>query len=184
MLHVLALLLSLSLSSYTAMVDHVSASVTLVTNAEGSCSGFVVAPHRVMTADHCVGESMKSDGVEATVVKEDEGHDLALLDVPTDRPILGFQDTPVVQFQQLTAIGHGFGWLQLTVLRVTVMLVAVSPTADYFDGILVQGGYIHGMSGGPVVDDSGLIVGIVQQVNEGAGFGMNSPTMKAFLLGT
>ncbi len=183
-----ASLLSLSLlgvhsESYTEMVDRVTSSIVRITSSDGSCTGFVIETHLVLTADHCLGEDMEADKQPATVVSADEGTDLLLLFVPTlAKPALAFEDVPVTRFEMLTAIGYGFGWTQPTVIRATVMLVSQAPDEGVAPGIVVQGGYIHGMSGGPVVDDNGKVVSIAQQVSEGTGYGVDTKQIKAFLL--
>jgi hypothetical protein len=39
------------------------------------------------------------------------------------------------------------------------------------------------MSGGPITDYQGRVVGIIQQTNEGIGYGVNALTIRTFLLG-
>ena len=174
-------------ANYTRMVDHVSASVVRidVTKEEGHgvCTGFVIAKQRVLTAAHCAG-AIQVDGVPATVLKVDGNSDLLLLKADTKKAPLVFNDVDVWRFEPLTAIGYGLGWKQLTILHVTVAIVAQSPEEGYPVDIVVQTEYVHGMSGGPVVDADGKIVGIVQAGEEGLGFGVGTQLIKAFLLGT
>ena len=147
--------------SYERMVDRVSASVIRVTNVEGSCSGFVIAPHRVLTANHCLGENLRADGKPVDkIIKKDDFYDLLLLDVPTVKAPLQFEDAPVVRFEKLTAIGYGFGWTKLTVVRVTAMLVDQVPAEGIPPGIITQVEYIGGQSGGPLFDTEGRIYGM------------------------
>ena len=95
------------------MVDKVSSSVVRVTgeaevmtffgpqHVTYVCSGEVIAVNRVLTAAHCVGESLKADGKPATALSINESYDLALLVVVTDKPALAFSKHPVKKFDKL-----------------------------------------------------------------------------------
>ena len=172
-----------------SVVDRVSASVIRVTShdawGEGTCSGFVIAPQRVMTAAHCIADKMLADGKDAVVVKVDKHYDLALLRVDKLlKPSITLRDRPVERFEGLIAIGYGYGWTRLSVLEVQAFLINNAVEEDGAVGIIVQGSYIGGMSGGPVVDKSGLVVGIVQRSSTTIGYGVGTLFMHAFLLGT
>lgn len=172
-------------SSYKRMVDTVSASVVRLSYASGGvCTGFVIAPHRVLTAGHCVGDDTTYvDGVAATVVLTDKFDDLALLDVPTTKAPLYLRDRRVAHLESLTGIGYAFGWNVLMVWRESVVFVNRAPYEGIATGIITQGQPIKGMSGGPIVDDAGLVVGVTQQGTEGAGYGVGTLIIRAFLLG-
>lgn len=192
---VLALFGGPSPDSYSRMVDTVSNSVVRITGEKEVevfgetetlhfvCTGFVIARHRVMTAAHCINEVMQADGIDVKVLKVDEYADLALLEVGTPKPVLGIRDEPLVRFEDLTAIGYGWGWKQLTVLHERAFILGTQVQASRAPGVIVQGGYIGGMSGGPVVDKDGHVVCMVQQSNDGIGYGVPSLSMRAFLYG-
>ncbi len=149
------------------------------------CSGEVIAPNRVLTAAHCVGDAMLADGVPVLhVLGTDKFYDLALLDVPTAKPALVLRDGDAVVNEPLLAMGYAWGYNVITTLQVHPILVNIIPYKGGAPGILVQGAYIGGMSGGPVIDRYGEMVGIVQQRTEdGAGYGVGSVVIRAFLLG-
>lgn len=147
-----------------------------------SCSAFQIAPNRVLTAAHCVGEKMLGDGHGIRVLKVDKYYDLALLQ-SEGKPSLEFRDKPVSRFEKLTAIGYAFGWTKLSTLNVTVLIENYAVQADAPVGIIVQGGYIGGMSGGPVVDDAGAVVSVVQRGSAQIGYGVSTLLVRAFLLG-
>jgi len=191
MLTLIGLYLSLLFhgQTYVHTVDRVSSSVTHIIGVtdegqHGMCTGFVIAKHRELTAAHCAGTDMTADGLVATVLKTDKYVDLALLEVGTEKPALSFRDIPIARFEPLTAIGYAWGWKYLTVLGVRALLIDVQPNVSMAPGLFAQPGYIAGMSGGPVTDIDGHVVGIIQQTNEGVGFGVTVPLIKAFLLGT
>lgn len=173
--------------SYTQTIERVEASTVYIEAQEeagvGKCTGFVVEIHLVLTANHCVADVMSVDGIVAKAVRVDESDDLALLYSSTSKTPLAFRVAPVARFEFLTAIGHGYGWKSLTSLAVRVIIVNGSLESDDNapNGIIVQPGYIGGMSGGPVVDVNGLVVGIVQRGSAQIGYGVPASVILAFL---
>jgi S1-C subfamily serine protease len=147
-----------------------------------SCTGFQVAPKKIMTAAHCVGDDMKADGIPVKVISGDKYFDLALLEGPSDRPILQFREREVQRWEMLKSLGYGYGWNRLTVLDNKVILTRYKVVEDGPVGIVVQGGYIGGMSGGPLVDLDGKVVGVVQRSNSQIGYSVGATIIKAFLL--
>ena len=148
----------------------------------GRCTGFVVQAHLVMTANHCVADVMSVDGIAVHPVKVDAVNDLALLYSSTDKAPLHFRDSPVVRFEMVFSIGHAYGWKMLTVLDNRVIMVDGTLETDGVpNGIIVSPGYIGGMSGGPVVDSHGLVVGIVQRGSAQVGYGVSVAVIRAFL---
>ncbi|HVI42769.1 MAG TPA: hypothetical protein VM577_19350, partial [Anaerovoracaceae bacterium] len=78
--------------------------------------------------------------------------------------------------------GYGFGWNKLSVLKERVYIQNYHVDDDAAVGMIVQGGYIGGMSGGPVVDQAGHVVGVVQRGNQQIGYSVGTTIIKAFLL--
>lgn len=150
--------------------------------AQGSCSGIVVAENRVLTAKHCVFPHIWVDGKAATVQAIDEFYDLAMLNVETARPAIAVRFSDVRAFEPVTGIGYAFGWTQLVAISARVVLPNLAPAPSMAPGVILQTEFIGGMSGGPVVDINGRLVSIVQQGNRGVSHGVSLTTIRAFLL--
>ena len=188
----LAVLVLSSACQAAPMVDRASSSVIRVTGvvkndddmAPVTCTGFQIAPNRMLTAAHCIGNlSMEGDGKVAHVLKADTNLDLALVKLDLKRPSLVLRDRPVARFEELSGIGYAWGWNKLTVLKQRAIILNHSVGQGAPVGTIVQGGYISGMSGGPVVDAQGRVVGIIQRSHEGTGYGVGTLIIRAFLLG-
>src|SRR5262249_23289796 len=149
---------------------------------ESDCTGFVVAPQVIVTAAHCVNgnETALVDGVEARRTRVDETADLALVSAPIIKHTLLLRQSPVRAFEPLTAIGYAWGRDRRTVLLETAMDNAVADET-LAPGVLVRGGYLPGMSGAPLIDADGLVVGIVQTSARNVGYGVGARRIQAFI---
>ena len=184
-------------STYTQVVNKAQMSIVRITgeidvmtmfgpqHGRYSCTGEVIAPNRVLTAAHCVGETMLADGVGVKVLKVDQSTDLAVFEVKINRPALVLRDAPVTRFEQLSGIGYAWGLTRLSVLTERVFLTEIAPPEDSSPApkILVQPGFIGGMSGGPMIDQDGLQVGVIQESGDGIGLGVSVTQIHAFLEG-
>jgi len=147
-----------------------------------TCTGFVVAPTTILTANHCVGKEMRGDGQPLFVIRTSPDLDLALLAGQTrGKTILTLRTDPLHRGDDLLGMGYGFAFQQPTITYNKVMLLDYSPTPDLAPGIFVFGAFIPGMSGGPVVDQAGAVAMIVQRVNAAIGYGVDANTIRAFL---
>lgn len=185
-------------SPFIKTVDRVSASIVRITGKADedwgpqgySCSGFVIATNRVLTAAHCImGKDLRADGVPLVVLISDTFYDLALVKVHTTKAPLALRDTMLARYEPVNALGYGYGFTRLTLTYQIPVLVAYQPTngeesaSDMAPGYWFEGGFIGGMSGGPVFDHDGLVVAMVQRGNEKTGYGVPVLLMRAFLLG-
>lgn len=189
-------LLSGACKDEPAVVNTITSSIVRISGLQASqsifggpaldryiCTGFTVAPHVILTADHCTGTDMTADGVKATLIKGDKYYDLAVLSVPgSNRPTLPLRDIVTIPSEELIGVGYGNGWTFPIAMHQRVLIGSYAPTIGIPVGIITQGGYVGGMSGGPIVDLYGNVVGVIQQSNSGLGYGVGATIVKAFLL--
>ena len=185
-------------SSYRAharIVAHASESVVRLSmhldeeDADGHvCTGSMVGRHLVLTAAHCIYQDLQIDDQPIRgVLRLDRFFDLALVDARIEKPSIELRSSGPELYEPLTALGYAHGWHKLTALHEMPYLVNFTP--DYGPeltlppGVFVQGGYIGGMSGGPVVDAQGKMVSIVQRAGELSGYGVGVETIRVFLGG-
>lgn len=125
------------------------------------CAGFVVdaAKGWVLTAKHCVPDDANEEiivaGNASTLVKKSAS--LALVTIPPmTKPPLEIRSKPVNIGETVRTFGFGHGLM--TVFTRTVALL--------FDQghVVMDGTLLEGMSGGPVVDAEGKVLGINQAV--------------------
>lgn len=118
------------------------------------CTGFMVDHYRILTALHCVGEGMLANGIPVEVIKTSDS--FALLQSPINfGPILKIRKTPVHSGDEGIGIGYGLGFLNVFTRFVTVPVYQGTE-------LILDGLFINGMSGGPVVDRDGLVIGLIQ----------------------
>lgn len=146
------------------------------------CTGFLIEPGLILTANHCLGTNLLADGDKTIVKGKDEFYDLALLTSKTSKPSLTFRDEPVMEQENLFGVGYGNGWSVPIAIREVVVVPNYAPFPGASSGIIGKAGFIGGMSGGPVIDASGKVVGIVQRGQSGLDYGVGVTMIRAFLL--
>ena len=164
----------------SAVVEAVRPSVVKVRGMAPGCqkvlegSGFVVAPNRVMSNAHVVAGAasvtVESDGqvYDATVVAYDPNEDLSILDVP-DLPAapLEFAEKPAVSGTDALVLGFpGGGDFKATPARVRETIELNGPdiyrsTTVTREVYTVRGVVRQGNSGGPLINRSGKVLGVV-----------------------
>lgn len=145
------------------------------------CTAFSIDVRKFMTAAHCIGDNMMLDGHPATVITKDETADLAVIIADEVMPALHLRQAPLVRQEAVVALGYGYSWKYPTITHHYVMILNFTPETDMVPGVWFSGGFIGGMSGGPVLDLTGHVVSIVQRSNEEAAYGVDVATMMKFL---
>ncbi|MBX7448396.1 acid resistance serine protease MarP [Mycolicibacterium sp. 3033] len=164
----------------SAVVGTTRSSVVKVRGVATGCqkvlegSGFVVAPNRVMSNAHVVAGSesvtVDVDGKEypATVVSYDPDADISILDVP-DLPSapLQFVDTEAPPGTDGIVMGYpGGGDFTATPARVREVIELNGPdiyrkTTVTREVYTIRGTVKQGNSGGPMINRSGKVLGVV-----------------------
>ncbi|WP_462185910.1 MULTISPECIES: MarP family serine protease [unclassified Frankia] len=168
-------------STQTAGVRNAAASIVKIRGVARSCdkrvegSGFVIAPQRVMTNAHVVAGVhrpmivLASRTLPAEVVLFDPDRDVAVLRVPDlQRPPLRFRINPPAAAEDAAVIA-GYpqdGPYTTVAARVRNHQTAQAPDI-YSHGLVlrdiyaVRGRVLPGNSGGPLLSESGDVLGVV-----------------------
>lgn len=147
------------------------------------CTAFPIDKNLMLTANHCIHDEMAVDNAKIErVSKYDEYFDLALILVQTDLSPMKFRDEEVKVGEGLTGMGFANGW-EVPILIAQTVSIPRHPWDQGSTpmGLIVSPGYIGGMSGGPVIDKDGLVVGMCQRSGNGIGYGVGTQIIKAFL---
>lgn len=141
------------------------------------CTGFVIHAERkyVATDEHCYGEGMQVDGKPAYAVAWWDAPDMMILAAPQlEKPALKPSDLTLTPGMPIAAYGYGFG-LHTPLFRgghISAVKLELPEIPGAF-WIAFDGPYIGGMSGGPIYDINGNVVGIVQRSNSYMGIGQD-----------
>lgn len=153
---------------WPGVVKHVESALVSVESNDGSCSGSVIDTVRkyVLTAAHCDGAELYADRVRADVVSKDTHEDLLVLEVkhldPSRTALTLAAKNPAIQ-TQILACGFGYALERpfYRSARITDNAIVIPGLTQTYIG--TDSSFIGGMSGGPVVNDRGEIVMIVQR---------------------
>lgn len=164
------------------------ARLTIVIDGEvdSVCTAWSVKANTYITAAHCtpIGATFVLDKEEeATILAIDPKHDLALIQSDYLMPALEIRKEPLRWLEEVEGIGYGgnFRLPIVTFNRVVSMGDKLSPSGP--KGTIFMSPFVGGMSGGPVIDSNGKVVGICQQTNSTLGFGVDANTIIKFLGG-
>jgi S1-C subfamily serine protease len=140
-----------------------------VEGGTGVCAGWSIDKRasRYMTAAHCVGTTMMLDGkISASVVFLDEPGDMLVLqaDSPYQKPALHPSRTRLQRGTPVAAMGFGQGWPIAMFRAGTVSIPSISPRDfAYVEYMITDFAFVGGMSGGPIFDTNGDVVGLVNR---------------------
>ena len=156
------------------------------------CTAFSVAPRKFLTAAHCVEDiidphvgkldtTIKLGLMQGHVVKVDSFKDLAIVIANLSLPPVTFSNVDLVWDEPVMAIGYAHSFTTPCVTRHHVMKNRYSIRDWINPGVLYSGEFIKGMSGGPVYNINGMVVGIVQLKDDEVGFGQDATTILEFI---
>lgn len=163
-----------------ATIDKIRPSIVRVVGGAGDGSGFLLQEGIVLTDYHVIADEpspkiVYSDNQFETgsVLAVDSNADLALIRINREGlPSLSWYLDPVQTGQEVLAAGFPLGTDLDGELTVNSTTVSGKRTLDV-DGnpsfIQFNGGFVEGMSGGPVVSQCGQVVGVVESSIDGHG---------------
>lgn len=141
------------------------------------CSGFVVGVNRVITAAHCLPDPngdfpLIVEDLPARTVRQDAS--FALIEVlgPLNKPSLPLRESEANVGEPVITFGYGYGSM-----KVLYRHVAERDGED----VIIDGPIVHGMSGGPLVDALGQVVGLNQATVPELGKACGVKEIKKFL---
>ncbi len=162
-------------------IAQASASVAVVFSPDGSGSGFLVSDDGYLITNHHVVGAAKvvrlkwSDGSESVgeVLRSDPRRDVALIRTSPGRPALGLRHTTAQQGETVFAIGSPLG----AQFQNTMSKGIVSALRNQQGMAFIQSDVMvnHGSSGGPLLDETGRVIGLTAsgQTINGAPVGIN-----------
>ena len=176
----------LGASKWTPIADRLAESVVFIelfagTQAQGSCTGFIIdnTKHLVLTAAHCDAEKILANGTVTYKMFKDERKDLLVLRANNiDGPEIALASNSLERGDEVASMGYGYG-LEDPMFRVghvSNIRMEIEGLSGPF--VLIDSSFVPGMSGGPVVNDKGELVLIVQRTGEGFGIGVDSTVMR------
>jgi S1-C subfamily serine protease len=186
LLLLLAFVPAFAVSPWTSIAEKLNQSTIFIevlegTELTGSCTGFMINTEKryLLTAAHCDGEKLLADGTQTYRVFKDERKDLMVLRASNvDRPALALAKDNPDQGDLVASHGYGFG-LEKPMFRIA-HISNVEMAIESISGplIMVDGGFVPGQSGGPVVNENGEVVMIVQRGNEMLGLGVGAKVIR------
>jgi S1-C subfamily serine protease len=181
---VLALALSLLVVApdWTQVAERLEESVLQIS---ATCSAFVIDDDRdyVLTAKHCTPDDPTKptivDLVPSKVVADDVQYDFTVLHVPgLDKRALTLAADEPKAGTEVISLGFGMG-LKKWMLR-HAWIANRDLTIPDLDGewLMIDGAFVGGQSGAPVVNASGEVVAVVQMSTSTFGIGRGSDTIR------
>ena len=168
---------SVALAQWAKVAPELAESVVFIESSAGTCSGFVIDNDNdlVASAAHCdnVKEIVYIDQLPASVHAKDLKSDLIVFKVKgIDRPALRLAPKNPEVGQSVATYGYGYG-LEQPLFRVHSVSAndAQIPELSY-RYVVVDSSFLPGQSGGPIVNELGEVVAIVQRANTSIGLGL------------
>lgn len=154
-----ALLLAVLLIPSSAQAEPYSpdrASIVQVLCSNGAGTAFKVSEDKYVTAKHVVtADDCRVNGELITDVDRSDPEDFASFKGPKSKHRLHVSCNGYFTQRTYMAIGYGFGWP----VTMNMPWISTDIAIDGYQSFIGEG--IPGMSGGPVINRSGEVVGIV-----------------------
>ncbi len=127
-----------------------------------SSEGHIISNNHVIDACHTVNINYQGNIKPAKVISRDRANDLALLQVdidPKDIFVISSNDTMLLE--EVYVAGYPFGKSVSSSIKVTKGVVSsLSGLGDNFSNIQIDAALQPGNSGGPIINNKGLVVGV------------------------
>ena len=169
-------------SDWTAIVDLLEKSVMQISD---NCSAFAINEARdlALTAEHCGSQDADKptivDLIPAVVVAKDVKRDLLVLYVPgMDRPALQLAKDDPPTGTEVVSYGYGGGYAQPMLRHAIVANREIEVTDLEGQWVALDGAFVGGQSGAPVVNVRGEVVAIVQRSSDRMGLGRSAETIR------
>jgi S1-C subfamily serine protease len=189
-----SLLAAPAMAQWQPIAEQVEKAIVTIGKDDTHCTGFVINDQAIrkddskakvdyiLTADHCDAPDLLADNMPAKVLYKDAKKDLLVLEVDdTERPALKLAKSDPKIGDEVASYGYGFA-LERPMFRVTH--IADDKTYIPEEGIggpfiVTDAVFVGGQSGGPVVNQAGEVVMIVQRGGSGVGLGVGAEVIKA-----
>ncbi len=173
------LILSLTVNLKSGPIPYTSIVRLTTFDGKGFCSGFVINEerHLVLTADHCLDRLPLIKGQPAPEVFHVPALDIAILDAPGVIGLDAFESRveEVPPNLKIAAVGYAGGEEEFTQMEGAVIFPLADPAPGVGLMTLMSPAFKAGMSGGPILDPEGKVIGIVQMTNDGHNLSVSRP---------
>jgi S1-C subfamily serine protease len=144
-------------------VARLARSVFSIRGAEMQCSAVLVGENGIyLTAAHCAVEEMSIRGVPCKVLSRSESDDLAVFQAPSfNAPPMKVSKSDPKPGAEILQLGYGLNAPVVTPIP-SLFIGPVGPLGA--PPVVTAAGSLEGMSGGPIVNRRGEIVGLVSGV--------------------
>lgn len=175
------------LTDWTAIAKKTGDSIVRIEHGEATCTGFVINDDMkgdrdyILTAAHCAGAELYADSAIARIIYKNVKADLMILDVAdTGRPAIPIaKENPHIG-QDVASWGYGYA-LERPMFRTAHVSddEAALPELEGGPFVMIDAAFVPGQSGGPVVNEAGEVVSIVQQASDRVGIGVGAQTLRS-----